>query len=223
MALERQRLSQRRKVVGLSQESPKDRSEMWLDRAEFENLFRPQVADPVEAMQSDPQGDANTAAAFLGPGVPGPSRGKSRRFIRLAAAGILALVGGTASVPLMTSPRGSVAPAAVDNPAPVGPVTANPAPDPDSASRDEKATAAPTVLANRPAVGPASSPVATGGAAHTIRSTSRSKPPVTMKTPPAAQTPAIPADAYEWWSRMAALSGRDQGRTPFRPDAAPRP
>ncbi|MGB8960672.1 MAG: hypothetical protein WCC38_01760 [Pseudonocardiaceae bacterium] len=216
MTLERQRLSQRRKVVGLTQESPKDRSEMWLDRAEFENLFRPQVADPVDAVRSDHQGDTKAVST----GAPGPRRDRSRRFIRLAAAGVLALVGGAASLPLMTSPRGSVAPAAVDNPAPVGPAAVAPAPELSSTPSDENSTAAPAVLPNKPA---ALSPVATGGAPHTIRSTSRSRPPVTMKSPPAARTPAIPADAYAWWSRMAELSGRDQGRTPFRPDAAPRP
>ncbi len=291
MALKRQRLSQRRKVVGLTQESlaqrlgverstvarweagatepvpsirpevaraldvsidqlaellaesqdadtardagvaipllpPKVQSEMWLGRTEFENLIRPQAAAAVETLPSDHPGDTDTADAVAGPDTPVPTtvgvggfagadvqrhRSRSRRLTRFAAAAVLALVGGAASVPLITSRGGPVAPAAVGNPAPVAPVAVIPAPDPGSSLRSEDSAGAPVAAPNKPADSPAPSVPAAAGTLQTIRSTSRSRP---AASPPAPRAPTIPAQANAVWSRMAALSASAKSRTP---------
>jgi transcriptional regulator with XRE-family HTH domain len=330
MALKRQRLSQRRKVVGLTQESlaqrlgverstvarweagatepvpsmrpnvaralgvsidqlaelltesedantaravsvdtevtvpvlpPKAQSEVWLDRAVFEKLIRPQVAGTVEPFRSDPPGDTDDVGAIFRPDTPVPTtvrvggfagsdvrepartqipqqpslttipldvqpadgqrrRGRSRRFTRFAAAGVLALVGGAASVPLITSHSGSVAPAPAGNPAPLAPVAASPAPDLGSSLPSENSTGAPAVAPSHRADGPAPSVAPAVRAPQTIRSTSRSRPPASMRTPPPPRA-AIPAEAYAAWSRMAALSANDRDSTRLRDEAPP--
>jgi hypothetical protein len=145
-----------------------------------------------------------------------------RRFTRFAAAGILALVGGAASVPLITAHSGSIATTAVRNPAPVAPVAAIPAPDLGDSPPGENLTAAPAAAPNTPAEGTAPSTVTPVRTPQTGRSTSRSRPPTTMMTSPAPRTPEIPPEAYAVWSRMAELSANDQARTRFHRDAAPR-
>jgi hypothetical protein len=144
-----------------------------------------------------------------------------RRFTRLAAAGILALLGGAASVPLITPHSGSIATTAVGNPAPVAPVAAIPAPDLGNSPPSEDLSAAPLAAPNTPAEGTAPSAAAAMRTPHTVRSTSRSGP-TSMTTSPAPRTHEIPAEAYAAWSRMAELSGNDQARARFHRDVAPR-
>jgi transcriptional regulator with XRE-family HTH domain len=330
MALKRQRLSQRRKVVGLTQESlaqrlgverstvarweagatqpvpsmrpnvaralqvsidqlaelltesedantaralsvdtegtipvlpPKAQSEVWLERSEFENLIRPQVAETVEPFRSDHPGDIDDVGAIFGPDTPVPTtakvggfagsdvrepartqvpqrpslttvpldvesadrqrrRGRSRRFTRFAAAGVLVLVGGAASVPLITSHSGSIAPAPVGNPALLAPVAASPAPDLGSSPPSENSTGAPAAAPSQRADGPAPPVAAAVRTPQTIRSTSRSRPPASVRTPPPPRA-VIPAEAYAAWSRMAALSANDREKSRLRQEAPP--
>lgn len=145
-----------------------------------------------------------------------------RRFTRFAAAGILALVGGAVSVPLITSHSGSIATTAVRNPAPVAPVAAIPAPDPGDSPPSENLSAEPAAAPNTPAEGTAPSAVTPVRTPQTVRSTSRSRPPTTMMTSPAPRTTEIPPEAYAVWSRMAELSANDQARTRLHRDVAPR-
>jgi len=207
---------------------PKVQSEVWLDRAEFENLIRPQAAETV-ALSVPPAdiafpADVNTAGADIRRDTPVPDlssvttiplnipladiqwrRAGSRRFKRFAAAGVLALVGAAASVPFITSDNGPIPPA------PATPVAAIPAPDPrsDNTVPSQDSTGAPASL-DKPADGLAPSGAAAVPAPKTTRSsdrtTSRSKPPASRKAPPPPRTPAIPAEA-EVWSRIAELSG----------------
>ncbi|MGH3898747.1 MAG: hypothetical protein ACRDTA_10945 [Pseudonocardiaceae bacterium] len=252
------------------------RSEVWLDRAEFEDLIRPRVplvARPVSgelgrpvAVEPEvvitlgpvrpglpagivptvdiniaraPIGPAPTTVGFAGSDVPEPAqtdipdlssvttiplnipiadihrrRARSRRFKRFAAAGVLALVGGAASASFITSNNGPILPATAGNPAPAAPAAAIPAPDAGSS------TGAPAAAPNTPADGPAPPAAAAVPAPHTTtRSTSRSKPPASMRTPP-PRTPEISPEAYVR-SRMAELSGSDQSRARLRPDSPP--
>lgn len=129
----------------------------------------------------------------------------SRRFKRFAAAGVLALVGGTASVSFLTSHNGSIPPATVGNPAPI---TAVPAPN------SNEFTGAPAAAPNQPADAPA--------AVSTPTQTSRSKSPAAKIPPPRPRTPVIPAEAYTW-SRMAELSGSDQSRARLRSEFPSQP
>jgi molecular chaperone DnaK len=300
---------------------PEVQSEVWLGRAEFENLVRPRVAETVEALRStgvvsedldvrllvgrssqvplvaqpvsaepgrpvvdaDPEAaialgaarsgfaadlvrpaDIDTAGADVGPDTPVPTtgepggfagsdvpepaqtqvpprpsltaisldveptdvqgrRGRSRRFKRFAAAGVLVLVGGAASVPLITSPSGSIAPAAAGNPAPTVPVAAIPAPNADGSNgisrRSEDATGAPAAAPNKPADGSAPPVAAAVPVRHTRsdnRTTGRPKSPASMRTHSPPRTPAIPAEAYAWYQK--ALSPSDQRRTRLRPE-----
>jgi transcriptional regulator with XRE-family HTH domain len=151
---------------------------------------------------------------------------RSRRFKRLAAAGVLALMGGIASVPLITSDSGRIFPAAAGNPAPAAPVVAIPAPEPDSSPRGQDFTTASAAAPNKPADGLALSGQSAVPTPHTTQSPnrriSRAKPPTSMMAPPAPRTPAIPAEAYTW-SGMDALSARDQSRAHLRPESPPHP
>lgn len=144
-------------------------------------------------------------------------QGASRRFTRVAAAGLLALIGGAASVPLIAPHRGSIAGVAVGNPAPAAPVAAVPESDPGGIPHDVGAGGAPVATPNNPAGGPAPSSAAAVRTPQTIRSTSQSRPPAIRTSPPAQPAPAIPADAYAAWSQLAELSARHQDRHGFRP------
>lgn len=267
-------------------------SEVWLNRAEFENLIRPQVAETVEAsaelgrpivVDADPEAtivldcapsglpadialpaDIDTteadirldmpvrttvgAGAFAG-SVPEPAqtddvpdlssvttiplhlplaeiqwrRARPQRFKRFAAAGVLALVGGAASVSLMVSHNGVMPPAA-GNPA-RSPAAAIPAPDAGSGTspRSNDFTGAPAAAPDKPTDGLASSGATAVPTPKTTQGgnrTSRSGPPATMTTPSPPHTPAIPAEAYAWYEK-AGLS--DQSRTRLRPQSPPRP
>jgi hypothetical protein len=151
-------------------------------------------------------------------------RSRSRRFTRFAAAGLLALVGGVASVPLITSHHGPTRPATTGNPAPAAPLTAIPAFDPgnnnDNSPGSNGATGAPAV-SYKP--GEVTAPAGTAAVPppHTTRndnqSTRQPKPPDAMMTPAPPRTPAIPAET-DAWSRMAALNRGDQSRTRLRPE-----
>ncbi|MDT7596075.1 MAG: hypothetical protein QOJ06_1621 [Pseudonocardiales bacterium] len=146
-----------------------------------------------------------------------------RRFTRLAAAGILALAGGAASVPLMTSHSGSIATTDVRHLAPVAPVAAIPAPSLGNSPHTENLSPAPVAAPNTPAEDTARSAAAPVRIPQTVRSTtiSRPRPPTTMMPSPPPQTPEIPAEAYAAWSRMAELSRDDHARTHFRRDFRP--
>ncbi len=135
---------------------------------------------------------------------PDSSR-RFKRFKRFTAAGVLALVGGTASVSFLTSHNGPIPPATVGNPAPI---TAVPAPN------SNEFTGAPAAAPNQPADAPA--------AVSTPTQTSQSKSPAAKIPPPRPRTPAIPAEAYTW-SRMAELSGSDQSRARLRSEFPSQP
>ncbi len=144
-------------------------------------------------------------------------RGASRRFTQVAAAGLLALIGGAASVPLTAPHRGSIAGVAAGNPAPAAPVAAVPESELGSIPHGVDAGGAPVAAPNNPADGPAPSSAAAVGTPQTIRSTSQSRPPAIRTSPPAQPAPAIPADAYAAWSRLAELSASHQDRHGLRP------
>ncbi|MDQ4092682.1 MAG: helix-turn-helix domain-containing protein [Actinomycetota bacterium] len=160
----------------------------------------------------------------------------SRRFKRLAAAGILAFIfaGGAASVPFMTSRSGPIPPTGAGNP--LSPVPAAPVPAPNvgsdnDSSRPEGSTAAidsaPAGAPGTPVGEPALPAAAAVPAPHTIRAsnpqrtTSRPKSPASAGTRPAPRTPPIPAEAYAW-SEMAAASASDH-RARIRPEVPPHP
>jgi hypothetical protein len=224
-------------------------AEVWLDRAEFTELIRPPLAGTVEALRSDTKTTATPVPTTAeGRGLAGfevrpptpiqvphrpslttvaprsadvPHRpGAPRRLTRFAAAGILALVGGAASVPLMTPHRGSIASVTVGSPAPTAPVAVIPEPDLAGSPRGDDSSDVSVAAPNKAADGapPAAAAVRTS---QTTRSTSRVRPPAVTTPRPVPQTPAIPAEAYAAWSRLAELSARDQGRPRVRPDAAP--
>lgn len=144
-------------------------------------------------------------------------QGASRRLTRVAAAGLLALIGGAASVPLITPHRGSIAGVAVGNPAPAAPVAAIPESDLGSIPHGVGAGGAPVAAPNNPADSPAPSSAAAVRTPQTIRSTSQSRPPAIRTSPPAQRAPAVPADAYAAWSRLAELSASHQDRHGLRP------
>ncbi len=153
-------------------------------------------------------------------------RRSPRRFTRLAAAGILTLAGGAASVPLMTSHSGSIATTDVRHlapVAPVAPVAAIPAPSLGNNPQTENLSPAPVAAPNAPAEDTARSAVAPVRIPQTVRSTtiSRPRPPATMMPSPPPETAEIPAEAYAAWSRMAELSRDDHARTHFRRDFRP--
>jgi len=226
-----------------------DQAEVWLGRAEFKELIRPPLTGTVEALRSDIKTTATPvptpaeARVLASPDVRPPApiqvpqrpsvttippgsahvphrQPAPRRFTRFAAAGILALVGGAASVPLMTPHRGSIASVTVGSPAPTAPVAAVPEPDLVGIPRDDYSSGASVAAPDKPADGapPATAAVRTS---QTTRSTSRSRPPAIMTPRPAPRTPTIPAEAYAAWSRLPELSASDQGRTRVRPDTPP--
>lgn len=137
---------------------------------------------------------------------------RSRRFKRFAAAGVLALVGGAASVSFLTS-NSPIPAATVGNPAPAAPVAAIPAPS------GNDFTGAPAAAPNQPADAPAAS-VSTP--TQTTRSSSRSKSPAAKMPPPRPHTPPIPAEAYEW-SQLAERSASDQRMPRLNSGISPRP
>jgi hypothetical protein len=226
-----------------------DQAEVWLGRAEFKERIRPPLAGTVEALRSDIKSTATSvptpakARGLAGSDVCPPApiqvpqrpsvttippgsayvphrQGAPRRCTRFAAAGILALVGGAASVPLITPHSGSIASVTVGSPAPTAPVAAIPEPDLAGIPRGDDSSGASVAAPNKPADGaaPAAAAVRTS---QTTRSTSRSRPPAIMTPRPAPRTPTIPAEAYAAWSRLAELSASDQGRPRVRPDSAP--
>jgi hypothetical protein len=250
MALNQQRLSQCREAVGLTRKSlaqrHRDQTEVWLCRAEFEELIRPPLARIVEASRSDikttaapvptvesrglagsnvraptqvPQRPSRTTVA---PGSADVRERAPRRFTQFAAAGVLALVGGAASVPLLTSHSGSIATTTVENPAPAAPAAAIPALKVGNGPHGEGSTGAPVAAPNKPADSPA--PAAAAVAVRTpqsVRSTSRSRPAGSLRAQPAPRGPEIPPEVYAAWSRMAALGASDQDRSRLRPAASP--
>jgi hypothetical protein len=156
-------------------------------------------------------------------------RARSRRFKRLAAASALALMGGIASMPFITSGSSRIPPATAGNPAPAAPVVAIPAPEPgsnDNSHHVQDSTGASVAAPNDPADGLTLSGQSAVSTPHSTQSpnrrTSRSKPPASMMAPPAPRPPAIPAEAYTW-SGMDALSARDQSRAHLRPESPPHP
>lgn len=269
-------------------------SEVWLGRAEFENLIRPQVAETVEAsaelghpvvVDADTEAtvvldrvlsgraadialpaDIDTAnirldmpvrtmaeaGGFAGSAVPEPAQTNDvpdlssvttiplhlplaqvqwrrarpqrfTRFTRFAAAGVLVLVGGMASVSLMTSHNGVIPPAA-GNPA-RSPVAAIPGPDPGSSNspRSNDFTGAPAAAPDKPADDLAPSGATAVPTPKTTQSgnrATRSTPPGSMTTPVPPRPPAIPTEVYSW-SEKAGLSDQDRAR--LRPQSPPRP
>jgi hypothetical protein len=249
-----QRLSQRREAVGLTRKPLSEcqpgstaQAEVWLDRAEFQELIRPAQSGTVEALRSDisttampvPATEARSLAgsdaralartrvlqrpepSLISPGSAG-SRGRLgtqrrlTRFTRFAAAGLLAVIGGAASVPLITPHSDSIAGVVVDNPAPSAPMAANPAPDLGS-TQGEDSTGATVAAPDKPAG--ITAPSAAVRTPHPIRTVSRTRPPAIMTSPPAPRAPAIPAQAYAAWSRMAELSASHQDRERLRSEA----
>jgi hypothetical protein len=144
-------------------------------------------------------------------------QGASRRFTRVAAAGLLALIGGAASVPLITPHRGSIAGVAVGNPEPAAPVAALPESNLGSIPHGIGASGPSVAAPNNSADDPAPSTAAAVRTPQTIRTTSRSRPPAIRTSPPARPTPAIPADANAAWSRLTELSASHQDRHGLRP------
>lgn len=125
MAPNRQRLSQRRTESGKIHPAttpallPQRPSEVWLNRFEFETLISPQVIGSVETLESadagvedpDPHEPALPTMPLTVPLAGAatdvqPRRMRSRWFTRFAAVGILALAGGAAGLPLITSRSG---------------------------------------------------------------------------------------------------------------------
>lgn len=219
-------------------------AEVWLDRAEFRELIRPAQSGTVEALRSDisttampvPTTEARSLAgsdarapartrvlqrpepSLISPGSTG-SRGRlgtQRRFTRFAAAGLLALIGGAASVPLITRHSDSIAGVVVENPGPPAPMAANPAPDLGS-TQGEGSTGATVAAPEKPAG--TTAPSAAVRTPHPIRTVSRARPPAIRTSPPAPRAPAIPAQAYAAWSRMAELSAGHQDRERLRYEA----
>lgn len=249
MALNQQRLSQRREAVGLTRKSlaqrHRDQTEVWLGRAEFEELIRPPLARTVEASRSDikttavpvpttvesrglagsdvraptltqvPQRPSRTTVA---PGSADVRERAPRRFTRFAAAGVLALVGGAASVPLLTSHSGSSATTTVENPAPVAAI---PALKVGNGPHGEDSTGAPVAAPDKSADSPAPAAAAAVRTPQSVRSTSRSRPAGSLRAQPAPRAPEIPPEVYAAWSRMAALGAGDQDRSRLRPAASP--
>ena len=247
-----QRLSQRREAVGLTRKPLSEcqpgstaQAEVWLDRAEFQELIRPAQSGTVEALRSDisttampvPATEARSLAgsdaramartrvlqrpepSLISPGSAG-SRGRlgtQRRFTRFAAAGLLALAGGAVSVPLITPHSDSIAGVVVENPASPAPMAANPAPDLGSSTQGEDSTGATVAAPDKPAG--TTAPSAAVRTPHPIRTVSRARPPAIMTSPPAPRAPAIPAQAYAAWSRMAELSAGHQDRERLRSEA----
>lgn len=140
----------------------------------------------------------------------------SRRFTQFAAAGILLLVGGVATVVFVASYRGHSLPAAVTPvaaatptptvaPAPAIPVAAVPAPNPGipdgSNPGDQGSTAAvpPTSAAvpDTPAGATVKPRVAGASVPHTGRTTHGSRTPNRSKVPPST-TPPPPPDTPPW-------------------------
>ncbi len=225
-----------------------DQAGLWLDRNAFEELIRPPLAGTVEASRSDLKTTATPAPtmvealesagsdvrppaqtqiprrlslATMSPGsadIQGRQRAP-RRFTRFAAAGVLALVGAAASVPLIRSHSGSIDTTAVGHPAPAGPVAAVPASDLASIPHGGDSSGTPVAAPNNPADGPATSSAAAERTPRTVRSASRFRPPAVRTTPPQPPAPAIPADAYAAWSRLAALSADHHDRHRHRPEA----
>ncbi|MGH3871357.1 MAG: helix-turn-helix transcriptional regulator [Pseudonocardiaceae bacterium] len=140
-------------------------------------------------------------------------RAKSQRFTWFAAAGVLAVVlaEGAASVPFIAAHRGPVSPVAGNS----VPVAAIPAPEPGS---DNSLDASTGIVDTAPVAAPIKPDTATSGAAIApARRANRSKPPA---APASQRTSELPAEFYEAWSRMAALSGNDQGKTRRRPGSS---
>lgn len=127
---------------------------------------------------------------------------RPRRFKQFAAAGVLVLLGGTASVLYVTSHSGPISPAVAVPPAPATPVTTVRAPNPgsgnDSPSGDFTETVHPTPPAapSKPAVRPvkpkqtAVRELQTTRVTRDSRPTSRSKPSASPTPSPRAPIPA---------------------------------
>lgn len=164
-------------------------------------------------------------------------RARSRRFKRLTAAGILAVVfvGGAASVPFMTSHSGPIPPAGAGNPVLPAPAVLIPAPyagsGTDKSPHHEESTgtvhSAPADVLDKPAGNPAPPAAAAVPAPRTIRAsspkriTSRPQSPASTTTPAAPRAPAIPAEAYAWSERAAASAG-DHHKARLLPGSPPR-
>lgn len=154
-----------------------------------------------------------------------PRWARSRRLTRFAAAGVLVLAGAAASVPLVSSHRASIPPAAASTITPAAPEAAIPAPDPgNSQDLPGAVPPAPVTGSGEPTDGlapPAAAAPPTTKATKGSRPASRSKPPAAA-TPPPPRTPEIPAEAQAWSQRAAFVAG-DQRNTRLHPQFPSRP
>lgn len=254
-------------------------SEVWLGRAEFDNMISQREPQPVEfegmevvpcpatdttPLEVRPLTGRSPRAATVAPlfspvaanaeddglirlddlepaatEIPNqPSPAKPRRSPRWAAVGVLGLVlvGGAASVPLLTShsaaPRETARTAA-----PSSPVTVIPEPDPGDTDRVQSIDAeplAPVAAPNPAAAAPVRSEPAAVPASRPARSDSTSGR-TTSSAKPVAQAPAPPpsgqlaADEIRtWWSKAAGAYGPRNSRwthggTHWDPESSPWP
>ncbi|MGH3698919.1 MAG: Hsp70 family protein [Pseudonocardiaceae bacterium] len=181
---------------------------------------RPAVPEP--ARTADPPLPSVTAIPWHVDVAEVPQRrAPSRRFKQFAAAGVLVLAGGAASVPLVISHSSSRTPAVARIPAPAAPVT-TPAPvtpnlGNDDSPRNPDNTAAdstiPTVAPNQPPAPnqPADGTAIPGGTApeaatvpapQTPRPTSKGRTP-NRSTPPPPAAPPPPTTTYKKWVQSA--------------------
>jgi len=140
---------------------------------------------------------------------------RSRRVTQFAAAGLLLVAGGVASVVFVTSQRGHSLPAAVTPvaaetptrtvaPAPAIPVAAVPAPNPGNLDGSKPGDQGPTATVpptsagpDTPAGAPVNPRVAGASVPHTGRTTHSSRTPNRSKVPPST-TPPHPLDTPPW-------------------------
>jgi hypothetical protein len=160
-----------------------------------------------------------------------PSPVKPRRYPRWAAAGVigLVLVGGAASVPLLTSQSEPTRVAAKSTP-PSSPETVISVSGPSDKAGDaaiEAESMAPVAASNRPAEESVrSEPVAAAAVAasrpaqHDNRPAAPPKRDASAPTPPQASQAAL-EEAFKWWSEAAKADAKNPRWTHFRPEPAP--
>jgi DNA-binding XRE family transcriptional regulator len=190
----------------------------------------PTTVDPARLGRSNVYDPAHSEAPHRPPLTTPWHRVTLRRFTRFAAAGVLVLVGVATAVPLVNFHRASIPPMAAGTATPTPSVVAIPAPHPGSHNTNSphregpSAATYPAPAAPNTAIDGAAPPAAAvapevrnpTGASNHDRPTTRSKAPA-AKAPSPRRPPAIPAEAYAAWSRMAELSGNGQYRARFRP------
>ena len=167
------------------------------------------IPEPAQAEVSH-RPAVTTIALDVKPADVQQRRTGPRRFTRFAVAGVLALAGVAASVPLLTSHSGPIPPTAADASAPATSVAAIPAPGPgngNSRSKDstEAIHAPPATPPQKPVDGPATPGADIFGVAvmpaprtpeiTTISQTiNQSKPPAAVTPPPRPRAPAVSAE-----------------------------